>query len=241
MNTIKSKLLLTLTVLIMTASSTLIMAQTSSTTTTTTTTDEVTVERSTKRNNGETNPTARVGIKGGLNVSNLYVNDVDDENARFGFNAGFYGQILSSETFAIQPELLFSTKGTQADYGGIVNSTVKFNLNYIDLPVLAVIKLGPSAEIHAGPYFSYLVNANIDYSGNIGSGNDEINRDNLKSYDWGWSGGLGLNFGGVQIGARYNYGMVKIADSEGARQLLDNSKNSVAQLYIAFNFNQDAE
>lgn len=241
MNTkIKLKLLLTLTVLIMTASSTL-MAQTSSTTTTTTTTDEVTVDRTTKTRNGDTNPTARVGIKGGLNASNLYINDVNDENARFGFNAGVYGQILSSEVFAIQPELLFSTKGSQADYGGIVNSTVRFNLNYIDLPVLAVFKLGPSAEIHAGVYGSYLLSANIKYSGNIGNGTNEINRDNLKSYDWGFSGGLGLNFGPVQIGARYNYGMVKLADSAGARQLLGNSKNSLAQLYVALNLNRNQE
>lgn len=216
MNTkLKFKLLLTMSVLIMTASSTL-MAQTS-----------------------DPNPSARVGIKAGLNVSNLYINDVNDENARFGFNGGLYGQILSSDVFAIQPELLFSTKGSQADYGGIVNSTVRFNLNYIDLPVLAVIKLGPSAEIHAGPYFSYLLSANIDYSGNIGNGTEQINRDNLKSYDWGWSGGLGLNFGPVQVGARYNYGMVKIADSNGARSLLGNSKNSVAQLYVALNLNNN--
>jgi hypothetical protein len=139
------------------------------------------------------NPTARVGIKGGLNVSNLYIDDVNDENARFGFNGGLYGQILSSEAFAIQPELLFSTKGSQAEYGGIVNSTVRFNLNYLDLPVLAVIKLGPSAEIHAGAYASYLLGANIDYSGNIGSGNETINRDHLKSFDYGLSGGFGLN------------------------------------------------
>jgi len=218
MNTkLKFKLLLTFSVLIMTASSTL-MAQSS---------------------DDDTNPTARFGIKGGLNVSNLYVKDVNDNNARFGFNAGFYGQILSSEAFAIQPELLFSTKGSQADYGGIVNSTVKYNLNYLDLPVLAVIKLGPSAEIHAGVYGSYLLNANINYSGNLGSGTETINRDNLKSYDWGWVGGLGLNFGAVQIGARYNYGMVKIADSSSAQQLLGNSKNSVAQLYLALNFNHD--
>jgi hypothetical protein len=240
MNTkLKTNLLLTFTVLIMTASSTL-MAQTSSTTTTTTTTDEVTVDRSTKTSKGN-NPTARIGIKGGLNASNLYINDVNDENARFGFNAGVYGQILSSEVFAIQPELLFSTKGSQADYGGIVNSTVRFNLNYIDLPVLAVFKLGPSAEIHAGVYGSYLLSANIKYSGNIGNGTNEINRDNLKSYDWGWSGGLGLNFGPVQVGARYNYGMVKIADSDGARALLGNSKNSLAQLYVALNLNSNQE
>lgn len=241
MNTkVKFKLLLTFTVLIMTASSTL-MAQTSSTTTTTTTTDEVTVDRSTRTRGENPNPTARVGIKGGLNVSNLYINDVNDENARFGFNAGIYGQILSSEAFAIQPELLFSTKGSQADYGGIVNSTVRFNLNYLDLPVLAVIKLGPSAEIHAGVYGSYLLSANIHYSGNIGTGTNEINRDNLKSYDWGWVGGLGLNFGPVQVGARYNYGMVKIADSNSARSLLGNSKNSLAQLYVAFNLNRNQD
>jgi len=185
------------------------------------------------------NPTARVGIKAGLNVSNLYINDVDDNNARFGFNGGFYGQIASSESFAIQPELLYSTKGSQADYGGIVNSTVRFNLNYIDLPVLAVFKLGPSAEIHVGPYASYLVSANIKYSGNIGNGTDKIDRDQLKSYDYGLSGGFGLNFGAVQIGARYNYGLVKIADSNSARNLLGDSKNSVAQLYLALNLNQN--
>ncbi|HZY82003.1 MAG TPA: porin family protein [Cyclobacteriaceae bacterium] len=185
------------------------------------------------------NPTARVGIKAGLNVSNLYINDVNDENARFGFNGGLYGQILSSEAFAIQPELLFSTKGSQADYGGIINSTVRFNLNYLDLPVLATFKLGPSAEIHVGPYFSYLLSANIDYSGNVGSGTERIDRDQLKSFDYGLSGGLGLNFGPMQVGARYNYGLVKIADTNMARNILGDSKNSVAQLYVALNLNRN--
>lgn len=187
------------------------------------------------------NPTARVGIKGGLNVSNLYIDDVNDENARFGFNGGLYGQILSSEAFAIQPELLFSTKGSQADYGGLVNSTVRFNLNYLDLPVLAVFKLGPSAEIHAGAYASYLLSANIDYSGNIGNGTETINRDHLKSFDYGLSGGLGLNFGPVQVGARYNYGLVKIAETNAARSILGDSKNSLAQLYLALNLNRNQQ
>lgn len=238
MNTrFKFKGLFLLTVLTIVASSSL-MAQSTTTTSTTTTTDEITTKRSTRTDNNG-NPTARVGIKGGLNVSNLYVKDVNDNNARFGFNGGLYGQILSSEAFAIQPELLYSTKGSQAEYGGLINSTVRFNLNYLDLPVLAVFKLGPSAEIHAGVYGSYLLNANIHYSGNFGTNTDQISRNSLKTYDWGWVGGLGLNFGAVQIGARYNYGMVPIANSDAARNQLGNSKNSVAQLYIALNFNQD--
>jgi hypothetical protein len=184
--------------------------------------------------------TARAGVKAGMNVSNLYVDNVHDENARIGFNGGFYGQILSSEFFAIQPELLYSTKGTTADYTGyVIDQTVHFNLNYIDVPVLAVFKLGRSAEIHAGAYASYLLNANIDYDGNLASGFDELDRDHFKSYDYGLTGGFGLNFNAVQIGARYNYGLVAIADSDAARSHIGNSKNSVAQLYLALNLNQD--
>jgi hypothetical protein len=181
----------------------------------------------------------RAGVKGGLNVSNLYVDEVDDENARFGFNLGFYGQILSSDVFAIQPELLFSTKGSKIEYGGnLLDQTVKYNLSYLDLPVLAVFKLGESAEIHVGPYVSYLLGANISHDGDLGSGTDDIDRDHLKSFDYGLSGGFGLNFGNIQIGARYNYGLAKLEDSDAAELLIGDSKNSVAQLYVALSLNR---
>lgn len=180
---------------------------------------------------------ARAGVKAGLNVSNLYIDDLDDENARYGFNVGLFGQVLASETFAIQPELLYSTKGSKAFYEGIVDQSVKYNLNYLDLPVLAVFKLGEAAEIHVGPYASYLLNANISYEGDIASGDDEIDKDNLKSFDYGLVGGFGLNFGAVQVGARYNYGLSKIAKSDAAEIVLGDSKNSVAQLYLSLNLN----
>jgi hypothetical protein len=177
----------------------------------------------------------KMGVKGGLNVSNLYIDNVNDENARFGFNVGLYGQLFSSEVFALQPELLFSTKGSRNEFDGFADETVKFNLNYLDLPVLAVIKLGESAEIHAGAYASYLLNTNISYEGDLGNGGEDIDRDNFKSYDYGLVGGFGLNFGNLQVGARYNYGLVKIADSDAAELVLGDAKNSVAQIYMAVN------
>src|SRR5690349_8985891 len=68
----------------------------------------------------------KAGIKGGLNVSNLYIDDVTDENARLGFNVGLYGQLFATEGFAIQPELLFSTKGSKAEYdNGTIDQTVQ--------------------------------------------------------------------------------------------------------------------
>jgi Outer membrane protein beta-barrel domain len=203
----------------------LAMAQDATTTysTTTTTTTET-----------ATTSTARAGIKGGLNVSNLYVDDVDDENARFGFNVGLYAQLFSSEVFAIQPELLYSTKGTRTTYdNGVFAGDVKFNLNYLEVPVLAVVKLGSAAELHFGPYWSYLLAANIDVDGDIDTF-DELDRDNFQSWDFGLAGGVGLNFGSTQIGVRYSKGLRKLADSDNARALVGDAKNSCAQLYIAF-------
>ncbi len=182
--------------------------------------------------------TARMGIKGGLNASNLYVNEVNDENARIGFHVGFYGQVLSTETVALQLELLYSTKGAKTEYRGFFDQDVTFNLNYIELPVLAVFKVGDLMEIHAGGYGSYLVGANISYEGAVTS-TDRIDRDNLKSFDYGLALGLGVNFGNVQVGGRYNYGLAEIADSNEARVLLGNAKNSAAQLFISFNLNNN--
>ncbi len=178
----------------------------------------------------------RMGIKGGLNATNIYQNDINDENARFGFNLGLYGQILSSEVFAIQPELLYSTKGAKWDYAGAgLNQSIDLNINYLDLPVLAVFKLGETAEIHAGPYVGYLLSAKVKYDGDLANGTDDINRDDLNTIDYGLAGGLGLNFGAMQVGARYNYGLAKIASSNAAKDVLGDSKNSNAQLYVAFN------
>lgn len=188
----------------------------------------------------ETNNGLRVGIKGGLNVTNLYVDDVDDENPRYGFHVGVYTQLFESDVFAIQPEILYSTKGTRTEYDGALDGSVDFNLNYLDIPVLAVFKLGDAAEIHVGPYFGYLLSANIDADGDI-DGEDELDRDNFKSWDYGISAGVGFNAGPVQIGARYNYGLQKIASSNAEfwDATLGDSKNSNAQLYVSFNFNQN--
>lgn len=205
----------------------LAVAQDTSTSYSTTTTSETT-----------RTPSARGGIKGGLNISNLYVDEVSDENSRFGFNVGLYAQLFSSEVFAIQPELLYSTKGTKTYYDNPIDGEGerKFNLNYLEIPVLAVFKLGPAVELQFGPYWGYLLGANINYDGDTDD-TDELDRDAFRSWDFGLAAGLAINFGATQIGARYNYGLREIADSNAAELQLGDAKNSCAQLFIAFNFN----
>jgi hypothetical protein len=180
---------------------------------------------------------ARAGIKGGLNMSNFINDDITDKNVRYGFHAGVYGQLFASEAFAIQPEVVFSTKGnkTTMDFG-LIDQETKFNLNYIDIPVLAVFKLGTAVEIHVGPYWSYLVGASIDNDGDLSNDFRELDRDNFTKWDYGLVGGIGFNLDKVQIGARYNYGMKEIAESDGARAILGSkAKNSLGQIYLAVN------
>jgi hypothetical protein len=175
------------------------------------------------------------GIKGGLTLSNLYIDrdELDDENARMGFHAGFFSQIMFAETFGLQPEFLFTTKGTEAKYEGMFDQTVNFNMNYIDIPLFAVLRPVEVFEIYAGPYIGFMLNSNIKYSGAM-DGEDELDRDHFKTLDYGVAGGVALNFGGVQAGARYYLGLQELADSDASSMLLGDSKHSYGQLYIAF-------
>ena len=62
----------------------------------------------------DNNVNTEFGVKGGFNMSNLTKDDnVDDNNILYGFNAGLYATLPISDFVAIQPEILFTTKGTE--------------------------------------------------------------------------------------------------------------------------------
>ncbi|UXX80837.1 PorT family protein [Reichenbachiella carrageenanivorans] len=175
------------------------------------------------------------GVKGGVNFSSLIQNEIEDENMRMGWHAGFYSKMELSPSLFIMPELLFSTKGTSVEYG-IGGSTGQTNLGiyYIDVPVLLGINLTDQLALHLGPYVSYLVDTKIETKGDFGSDQVDVDRDHLKSFDYGLSGGLALDFGAAAVGARYNYGLTKLADSDGAELVIGDSQNAVGQIYISY-------
>jgi hypothetical protein len=186
---------------------------------------------------------ARIGIKGGINLSNLYIDDVTDQKAKWGLHGGIFAKIPVAAAFAIQPELLYTTAGNKVgnytSFSGPQNQ-VNFNLNYIQLPILASLTAGP-VSLQAGPYLSYLVsakvkNVRVDNNGIPTDTSDgrELNKDDFNTIDYGLAGGLALDIKGFQVGARYNYGLRNVGQSGISGLLTNGSKNSVAQLYIAF-------
>lgn len=190
------------------------------------------------------NPGPKIGIKAGLNLSQLYVDqpNVEDENMKLGLNFGLFGKIPINNFLAVQPEVLYSNVGSKITYGGsnlenllgIEPGEVRFNLNYIQVPIGLAANLGP-LNIHAGPYLSYLLSANVrDLQSSDLSTTDlvELDTDDFNTLDYGVMFGVGFDVGGVTIGARYNHGLREVGNSGIAGQLTENSKNGVGQIYI---------
>jgi len=149
------------------------------------------------------------GIKAGANFSNITTNDdnVEDLEAKIGFQAGAMLKINLSETFAIQPEALFVRKGSKYKYLG---ADVTSNLDYVDIPVLVVLQpFELPIQIQFGPQFSYLLGTNVKYENAIFSINDtyEAEREDFEDYDLGFAVGLGLNLGNTTIDLRFTQGL----------------------------------
>src|SRR5690242_13429390 len=145
----------------------------------------------------ESKPIAKFGIKGGLNLTNMYVKDVSDENMKVGWNAGVFAKLPVTRGFSIQPELLYTNKGAKETYNNFIEGKgeYRFNLNYIELPLLAVFNVAKNFNIHAGPYASYLVGANIKDLKDDGTINNitDLKADNFNRFDWGVAGGFGID------------------------------------------------
>lgn len=187
--------------------------------------------------------TPKFGIKGGLNFSNLYTDNVDDENMLTGFNIGLFAKLPISNSFAIQPEIYYSGKGAEVVYDNVLaNGTAQFKLNYIELPVMLVANITKNFNIQAGPYVSYLINGKTTNESNGSSFNfeDNIDVNDFNRIDAGLAAGLGLDLGIISLGVRYNYGLVKVGKEKnyfGTNYTFPDAKNSVLSFYGAFSFN----
>jgi hypothetical protein len=187
------------------------------------------------------NLTAKFGIKGGINFTNLYVADVSRENMKIGFNAGLFAKLPITKGFSIQPELLYTVKGAKDTYSNFIqgNGEYRYNLNYLELPVLAVVNLAKNFNLHAGGYAAYLVSATVKDVRSDGTivGAKELRADDFKRFDYGLVGGLGIDITNFTIGARYNYGLSSIGKAGSlSGSLTKNSKNSAISVYLGFAF-----
>ena len=178
-----------------------------------------------------------LGIKGGVNMSNLvYDDEVDDKNPKIGFNIGLAADIDFAPNVGLQTGLFFSTKGFKYESGSLEYTE---NLNYLQLPVHLAYKVdvtpGTRVVLHAGPYAAYGVGGSRDRDGNL----VDISVDNIfgdgtyqyKPFDAGLGLGVGAEFGAFLVDLGWDMGLVNISNRDNG-----NVKNQNAYLSVGYKF-----
>lgn len=174
-----------------------------------------------------------------MNYSNLFIdneNDSGDENWKVGIHAGVFAKIpLVENVLAIQPELLYSSRGSKIAYDDPLgdDGELRLNFNYLDLPVVAVLNVGP-INVQAGVYGGYLLGANVKTLDEDGDSDEllDLNENEFQQIDFGLVGGVGLDIDHFHLGVRYNYGLQKIGDEGG--YLTDDVRHQNAQVFVGF-------
>jgi hypothetical protein len=178
----------------------------------------------------------RIGLKGGINASEFSgINQTIFTENVTGYHAGVFMRV-GLLGFSIQPEALFNSKGG-------ATATHRFNLEYVDFPLLLSFNMLRFFNIHVGPYLSVLTNAEaIDITATNGTNTilPDINRHSFRDHDWGISAGAGIDISRISLGVRYNRGLTNVTDDPalGNNNIeINNARNSVWQFFLGFTLN----
>jgi Outer membrane protein beta-barrel domain len=183
----------------------------------------------------------RFGLKGGLNVANQkFTGSLSPTNSSIiGLNIGVFTEIKFSNEIALQPELLFSMQGSSFDLRvsdgfTTVDTSNKFDLGYINLPVMLKYYASEDFFIEFGPQVGFLINADLETKANGRSVKQDLKK-LFTNNDFGLNFGLGFNVNpNLFFDARYNLGLSNIAEVDSNSD--DSIKNRVFSIGIGYRF-----
>ncbi len=147
---------------------------------------------------------ANIGIKGGLNVTNIHNSNGVEYDNLVGFNVGLLAHIHFNKQFALQPELVYSTAGASNKNGPF---ETKYNMGYINVPVLFQYMFDNGFRLQAGPQVGFLVSA----KSKTGDFKEDFKED-LNKVDFSLAAGMSylVPKTGFGFDARYNLGLSDI-------------------------------
>ena len=191
----------------------------------------------------------RFGIKAGVNVTDLNVENVESVGA-LGYQAGISWQFDLPLGFAIQPDILYHVKATKFDQ---VESQLGFG--YVEVPVniqwglrLADRKVRIFAQ--ASPFVGYAVAQTGDFDSvfdqmgvdkelldKVGVNTDNIDKwANVNRFSYGAGLGAGVQFGFLQLTAQYNWNFGNSLEGKEFEALFNKSNFGGYTVSLAFMF-----
>lgn len=187
---------------------------------------------------------ASLGVKGGLNLSNMIIkNDDETMSDDFKMLAGFhvypFVEYSFSDLFAIDAGLNFQSRG----YSIIEdNFKYRFTTLYIDIPINAKFNfdLGKvKLFCNVGPYVAFGIGGTVYAETTIDRHTISARRDidwgdDLKSIDFGLNIGVGLDINNFIVGLNYGGGIADLStiDDDDSR-----TNNYVLSISLGYKFN----
>ena len=180
------------------------------------------------------------GIKGGVNLTKVYGDDVESADMRTVGIGGISLMYSVSDNFAIQPEVLYAMKGAKesgSEEGIEYSATLK--LTYIEVPVLFKLIFPLEGNVtpcvYAGPAIGLRLGAKASVE-IAGAELEEDIKDDTKGTDFGAVFGGGMAFavgsGALTLDARYTLGLTTIDNSDES----DDIKNSAISVMVGYAF-----
>lgn len=174
----------------------------------------------------------RVGFEAGVSIANTISSNNDNYSTKTltGFNAGITFEVPIIYPLSFNPEVLYSQKGYSAN---TQNGNYTKRLEFIDIPLLAKLKVASVFNIFVGPQLSYLLSTTNTYSDNFISTSEQYyNKNGNKTFI---DGVLGVSFDlnrSVDLHARYTIDIQK-TDSNG-NAYVPAYRNQVWQIGLGF-------
>lgn len=153
-----------------------------------------------------------LGVKLGANFSNI--SDVGNMSSKTGFHGGVFAAVKFQKV-AVQGDILYSQQGAKF-------RASKFDLDYVNVPIVLKYYLIQGLNVQVGPQFGFLVNEDIE----------DKPEGKTKNMDISGVAGLGYDLPfGIRFDARYNFGLTDISNTAGAE-----GKNNVFSLALGYSF-----
>jgi hypothetical protein len=181
----------------------------------------------------------KFGPVAGLNISKMtlkYGGIGFDPKSLIGFHIGGMAEIPLSGNFVLQPEILYSGKGSsyELDFGEEVYE-LKIAPGFIEVPVFAAYKFDVGSGklfLKAGPYFAYGISGQVSddeesYDICYGEGEDC----DMKPLDFGLGFGAGFDLNGFIISLQYELGLANLAPIDDSEMKINVFGFSLAYLF----------
>jgi hypothetical protein len=185
-----------------------------------------------------TDQAIRFGVKAGANFSNIIKDDGNNDfktDYLVGYHAGITLDIKLLENLAFTPELLYSTKGykSTSTFGEFTQTT-----KFIDLPILASIRVGGGLNLVAGPQVSFLLSTSNKFENGFGTAQQTLVEDESDRFKKSLVGGvIGFRYDiNSQFGINGRYALDFQKNNENGSSTTPEYKNQVFQVGLGIKF-----